>query len=299
MNARQLLMLLSLAAIWGASFLFMVIATPEFGAIALIEVRVVLAALVLLPIWWWREGKQQWPNVKRHVGPIVWVGLLNSAIPFVLFAYSVLFVTGGVAAVLNSTAPIYGALVAWIWLQQRLSRSAALGLAVGVAGVAILVSGELLGLGGSGHQEAKLFGVLAAAFAPVLYGIAANITAVKLNNVSALSITTFSQVAAAVLLAPLALLYLPSEMPSNTAWWCALVLAVFCTSLAYLIYFQLISEIGSTRAITVTFLIPLFGTLWGALFIGERLSLTMMVGMGVILLGTALVTGVLRRQTVT
>ena len=135
MSVSQLLQLVLLAAIWGASFLFMVIATPQFGALALIEMRVLLAALVLLPFWWFREGNKQIALIRENLATLFWVGLLNSAAPFALFAYSVLYISGGVASVLNSTAPIWGALVAWLWLKQRLSVAASLGLIVGVTGV--------------------------------------------------------------------------------------------------------------------------------------------------------------------
>jgi len=296
MNIRQLLNLVVLAAIWGASFLFMVIAAPEFGAIALIELRVGLAALVLLPIWWWHEGRQEWLNIKQHAASITLVGIFNSAAPFILFAYSVLHVTGGVAAVLNSTAPIYGAFIAWFWLKQRLNLAAAIGLVIGVVGVAILVSGEIYIASNDDRVDtsATVLAILSAALAPFLYGIAANLTSAKLQAVSPLSITTFSLVAASIVLLPMALLFLPEQMPSLLSWLCAITLAILCTSLASLMFFRLITQVGSTRAMTVAFLIPLFGTLWGALFINESITFTMIAGMVVILLGTALVTGLIK-----
>jgi len=108
-----------------------------------------------------------------------------------------------------------------------------------------------------------------------------------------MSIATFSQVAAAISLLPLLYWFLPPEMPSLGAWLALLALAVLCTSLAYLMYFRLLAEIGSTKAITVTFLIPMFGSLWGCLFIDEKITIMMVVGMVIILLGTAMVTGIL------
>ena len=294
MSANHLFQLVLLAAIWGASFMFMVVAVPEFGAFALIELRVFLAAMVLLPFWWLREGKSQAPLVRQNIVTIVWVGLLNSAAPFVLFAYSVLYISGGIAAVLNSTAPIWGALVAWLWLKERLSLAGNLGLVIGVLGVITLVSGELFVDQGMVPPFVKATGLLAAALAPVLYGIAANLTSAKLKNISPLSTTTFSLVAASIVLLPFALFNLPQQMPSQAAWLCAIVLAIACTSLASLMFFRLISEIGSTKAITVAFMIPLFGTLWGVSFIGESVSITMLIGMAIILAGTALVVGLWR-----
>ena len=289
MSAKNIIELVILAAIWGASFLFMRIAVPEFGAVALIEARVLIAGLVLLPFWWVRESVISRDAVKKHWPQIFVVGLLNSSIPFVLFAYSTLYITGGVAAVLNGTAPIWGAVVAWLWLKQRMELNGVVGLCVGFIGVVVLVSGEL-----AVPTQGKALAIAAAAFAPVLYGISANYSNEKQSEVSALSIATFSQLAAALSLLPLLFWFMPPEVPSLNAWLALLALSVLCTSLAYLMYFRLLAEVGGTRAITVTFLIPLFGAVWGALFIDEKITLMMIIGMGTILLGTALVVGVLK-----
>ncbi len=288
MNARNIVELVVLAALWGASFLFMRVAVPEFGAIALIEARVLIAGLVLLIFWCFRESKLSREKVIQHWRPIFVVGLLNSSIPFVLFAYSTLYITGGVAAILNGTAPIWGAVVARVWLRNRLALNGLIGLCIGFGGVIILVSDEL-----AISTQGKVMAISAAAFAPFLYGIAANYTSAKLSDVSPLSIATFSQLAAAISLLPLLYWFIPSQMPSLGAWMSLLALAVLCTSLAYLMYFRLLSEIGSTKTITVTFLIPLFGSVWGALFIDEQITVMMVIGMGTILFGTALVMGVL------
>jgi len=289
MSAKNIVELIVLAALWGASFLFMRIAVPEFGAVALIEARVLIAGLVLLPFWWIREASANRAKVIHCWRKIFVVGLLNSSIPFVLFAYSMFYITGGMAAILNGTAPIWGAVVAWAWLNSKLALNGVVGLFIGFAGVIVLVSGEL-----AIPDHGKSLAIAAAALAPFLYGIAANYTSVKLSELSALTIATFSQIAAALSLLPLLIWFMPPQMPSLQAWLALLALAVLCTSLAYLMYFRLLAEIGSTKAITVTFLIPLFGSLWGAMFINEKISLMMVLGMGTILLGTALVTGVLK-----
>jgi drug/metabolite transporter (DMT)-like permease len=294
MSAKNMIELVVLAALWGASFLFMRIAVPEFGAVALIEARVLIAGLVLLPFWWLGESALNRKQVTQHWRRIVVVGLLNSAIPFVLFAYSMLYITGGMAAILNGTAPIWGAVVAWLWLKNRLALNGVIGLIVGFIGVVLLVADEL-----AVPAQGKIWAIAASAFAPLLYAIAANYTAERLSEVSALGIATFSQLSAAVCLLPLLFWFLPSQMPSFEAWMALLALAVLCTSLAYLMYFRLLAEIGSTRAITVTFLIPMFGSLLGALFINEEITLMMMVGMAIVLLGTALVTGVVNINRLT
>lgn len=289
MPAKYAIELILLASLWGASFLFMRLATPEFGAIALIEVRVLVAGLVLLPFWYLRESRNGRRRVSDDWGTLTVIGILNSAIPFVLFAYSTLHITGGFASILSATAPIWGALVAWIWLRKTLPSTGVVGLFLGFSGVVYLLSGSLnLSLDGTS------LGLLAATFAPFLYGIAANYTSEKAAHLSPLAIATFSQLYSAVLLMPAALMFLPESPISLRAWLSVIALAVLCTSLAYLMYFRLIANVGSTRAITVTFLIPVFGTFWGALFIGEAVTVPMMIGTAVILLGTALVTGVIK-----
>jgi len=289
MPVKYAVEMILLASLWGASFLFMRLATPEFGAIALIEVRVLVAGLVLLPFWFIKEKPDGRREVYANWSTITMIGILNSAIPFVLFAYSTLHVTGGFASILNATAPIWGAVVALVWLRKSLPASGVLGLVLGFAGVAYLVSGSL-----STSFDGVTLGVLAASFAPFLYGIAANYTSEKAAHLSPLAIATFSQIYSAILLLPFALVFMPESPISVQAWLSVIALAVFCTSLAYLMYFRLIANIGSTKAITVTFLIPVFGTLWGALFISEPISLTMIIGTCVILIGTALVTGIIQ-----
>jgi drug/metabolite transporter (DMT)-like permease len=288
MTARNSFELILLAALWGASFLFMRIATPEFGAVALIEVRVLVASLFLLPIWFYREGAVARKTAQKHWRPIVIVGILNSALPFVLFAYSTLHITGGFSSILNSTVPLWGALVAWLWLGKLLSREAMMGILLGLLGVAVLLSGSF-----SFTQSQVTLGIFAALFASVLYGIAANYAAEKLAKVSPLSIATFSQVAATIILLPFAVWLMPQTSISLNAWVSVVVLGVFCTGLAYTLYFRLIGQVGSTKAVTVTFLIPMFGTFWGALFIDEIITLEMVIGMLIILIGTAMVNGVL------
>ena len=288
MPAKYAIELVLLAAIWGASFMFMRIATPEFGPVALIEIRVLVASLFLLPIWYLREGRAGRTGLLAKSPHLIVIGLLNSAAPFVLFAYATLHITGGFASILNATAPIWGALVAWVWLKKGLSRDGVSGLLLGLIGVVILVSDSL-----SFTQHGISLGIAAAAFAAFLYGIAANYTSEKLADISPLAIATFSQIAAVIILLPAVVWFFPDKAISIKAWISVIVLGVVCTGMAYVMYFRLIAHVGSTRAITVTFLIPVFGTLWGALFIDEQVTLEMVIGTAVILLGTALVTGVI------
>lgn len=290
MRPRDRLELLLLAAIWGASFLFMRLGAIDFGALALSLLRVAGAALLLLPLLVWRG---QLPALRRHWRAIAVVGVINSALPFVLFALAALVLGTGLMAVFNATAPIWGAFFAWVWLGERLDRARLLGLAIGVTGVVGLAWGKAgLNVGAGGMSPA--LGIAACVAATVLYGLAANYTRKRLTGVAPLAMAAGSQLsAAAVLLLP-ALWAWPVVAPSAGAWGAALLLSVLCTGLAYLLYFRLIAHAGATNAISVTFLIPGFAMLWGWLFMGETPTPTMLVGCAVILLGTALATGLLK-----
>lgn len=285
MPRRYLPELLLLAALWGASFLFMRVSAPEFGPVPLIELRVAIAGLVLLPLLW---ARGQLGQLKTHARALAVVGLANSALPFTLFAFATLFLTAGLTAILNSTAPLWTALVAFALWRESLSPQRLVGILVGFAGVVILVWHKLSAVD-------ALWAIGACLLASLSYGFAANYSKHKLAGVPPLVSTVGSQFAAALMLLPLACYYWPEGTISNQAWLAALALGIACTGLAYLLFFRLIAHVGASNAIMVTFLIPVFGNLWGALFLGEHLTLTMLAGGLVILAGIAISLGLVRR----
>lgn len=285
MRRSDVLELLSLAALWGGSFLFMRVAAPLFGPVPLIALRVAIASCFLVPVLAWRGGLGE---VGKHWPHLLAVGVLNSAIPFCLFAYAELTLTAGFTSVLNATAPLFAAIVAFAWLGERMSALRVLGLAIGFVGVVVLV-------GGSSAFDAKQGGLAvgAALSATLFYGVGSSYTKRFLTGVPPLAVATGSQVAAAVALAPLAFWLWPAQTPSGGVWLHVIGLGIACTGVAYILFFRLVAHVGPTRAVSVTFLIPVFGVLWGILFLGEQLTLNMVIGCAVILLGTSLSTGVL------
>ncbi|MBL8360925.1 MAG: DMT family transporter [Rubrivivax sp.] len=285
MRPSDLAELVLLAALWGGSFLFMRLGAPEFGAVALVAVRVALAAAALLPLVTLRGQMQV---LRTQWRPIAVVGVVNSALPFLLFTYATLSITAGLSAVFNATAPLWGAVVAWLWLGDRPGASRSLGLAVGFAGVAWLAWDKASFKAGASDTGLAVIACLAAT---LCYGIGANYTKKRLTGVSPLAVAAGSQVAAAVALAVPAALWWPAAMPSLLSWGSVALLGVLCTGLAYLLYFRLIAHVGPSKAIAVTYLIPLFGVLWGGLFLGEQVTLVMVLAGLVILCGTALATG--------
>jgi drug/metabolite transporter (DMT)-like permease len=293
MKNTDLIELIALGAIWGASFLFMRIGAPEFGPVALTALRVGGAALMLLPLVLWHG---QIGVMRTHWKAIAIVGLFNSALPFVLFSIAALAINAGLASIFNATAPLWGALIAWLWLNDRLSPSRVLGLAVGFVGVVFLAWNKAsLQPGKHGVSAAAAIG--ACLLATLGYGFAANYTKHKLGGVPPLAVAAGSQAAATAVLVLPALWFAPRVMPGAVAWASLAALAVVCTGVAYLLYFRLIAHVGAPKAITVTYLVPAFAALWGGLFLAEAITLPMALGCAVILAGTALASGLLSGRT--
>jgi len=286
MTPRSLVELVLLAALWGASFLFMRVAAPELGPLPLAALRVGLAAAVLLPVLAARGG---FGALRGRLGPVLVVGLLNSALPFALFSYAALSLTAGLSSILNATTPLWGGLVAHLWLKDRLTPGRVLGLAIGFGGVAFLVWGRASFKPGGGGLA-----VAAVLTATLSYGLAASYAKRRLVGIDALASSFGSLAASTLLLAPLAALTWPAGPVSAKAWAAVVVFAVLCTALAYVIYFRLIAAVGPARAIAVTFLIPAFAILWGALFLDEPLTGRMLAGALIVVAGTALATGAVR-----
>lgn len=283
MKLRNFCELLLLSAIWGSSFLFLRIASPAFGPIFLIEMRVLSGLLVLLPVFFVMRKYQEF---KLHWKMILLVSLLNMAIPFCFFAYSALNMGAGLLSIMNATVPIFTAMVGFLYFRQRLSQLGFAGLAVGLLGVAILMSESRAESGITSDLA-----IPAALFASILYGIAINLAAHKLQGVSGITITTGSLFFSSAILLPLAIRSRPEVIPEGVIWLSVLSLGIVCTGVGYVLFYRLIAEIGSQRAITTTYLIPLFSIFWGSLFLGETLTVAMFLGGVTVLLGVALTTG--------
>lgn len=281
-----------LAAIWGSSFLFMRLAVVEFGALPTAAVRVAIAAAFLLPILLW---KRQGSVLVRHWKPVFLVGLLNSGIPFACYSFALLYITTGLSAILNATVPLFGAVVAWLWLRDRPNASRALGLVIGFAGVALLASGKA-SFKPDASGVASGWAVVACLVATLCYGISASFTKRYLGGLPPLVTATGSQIGATLGLALPALWLWPAQTPGAGAWLALVVVGVLCTGIAYILYFRLIENAGPARALAVTFLVPVFALVYGVLLLGETIT-PLMIGSGlVIIVGTSLSTGLVSLQ---
>lgn len=281
--------LVLVAALWGASYLFIRVGAPEFGAAAMGGVRAVAAAALLLPLLAWRG---QWATLRKHWRGIGFVGVTNAALPFLLFNFAALTLPAGLSSILSATTPLFAALIGAIWLGERLTLTRMAGLGLGFGGVVLLVAGKLHFLPQQDMLHTAL-AALACLAATLLYGISGNFSKRYLADAPPLAVATGSQMVAAALLAGPALVWWPEQAPSAKAWGAVLALAALCTTFAYVLFFGLIARLGASKAMSALFLIPAFGVLWGCVFLGESFSLQMGLSCLVILAGCALTTGLL------
>jgi len=276
MNAADAARLVTLAAIWGASFLFMRIAAPAIGPVATADVRMLIAGGTLAAYYVFTGFDAQWRRWWRYY---LFIGALNSAAPFLLYGYAALDLSVGLMAVLNATSPMWGALLSALVLRERLSPGRIAGLILGVIGVA-LVSGA--------EASTRWLAILAGLAAAFCYGVTGVVLRRWGRETTARGMAVGTQLMGGVLLMPL-LVLAPPAWPSAQVVLAMLALGLVCGALAYVLYFRLIADIGATGALTVTYLIPIFGVLWGWLFLGEALSTPIIAGALIVIAGTVLV----------
>jgi drug/metabolite transporter (DMT)-like permease len=294
MTPAQLLQLIFLAALWGGSFLFLRVGVAEFGVAPLIVLRVGIGALFLIGLARVRRVPLL-ATLKRLALPLFVVGVLNSALPFCLFAYAEHTLSAGITSVMNATTPLWGAVIAYLWLGERLAPTRVLGLAIGFAGVLLLVWHQVMAPSAGVSSASTAIAAAAALAAAGSYGVAASYTKRHLTGVDPLINATGTMIAGTIALVPFAATSWPAAPVSMQAWGAVIALGLICTGLAYYLFFRLVAQVGPIHTISVTFVIPVFGILWGALFLGEQVSPSLVVGSAIVLLGTALATGAIKR----
>ena len=266
-----------LGAIWGASFMFQRIAAPEFGAMALAELRLAFGALVLLPFLL-RERRRfpaaRWPMLAL-------IGAINSAVPFALFAWASQYAPAGIVAITNAMAVLFTALVGFLFFHEAIGWRRGAALLAGFAGVVVLASGKAAG--------ASLgWAVVAGCGAAFLYGVGVHLLKRHLAGLPPAAVAAATLGTATLLLAPFALAQWPSAPVSGGAWFSAVMLGVVCTGVAYALYYRLVQRVGPGRAVSVTYLVPLFAVAWAWWLLDEPLTLKMAVA-GLLILGSVAV----------
>ena len=276
---KDLLLFILLASIWGASFMFTRVSSPEFGAFSFASLRLGIAAVVLFPILMIGGN---WQYLKNDWKLLIFISIFNSGLPFILFAYATLTLEAGMTSVLNSFVPMLSGLIAHLYFKDKLSRSQQAGLVIGVIGVAVLMMDKF------GEGSSALLPLIACLSACLSYAVSANITKRKLSHIPPKVLAASTMLVAGLLLIPFGIITWPNEMPSATAWSAVIAVAVISTALAYLIFFELIKNIGPTRTVSVTLLIPIFGIFWGALLLDEPITWTIILGTLIIITGAYL-----------
>lgn len=274
---RTPLELTLLGAIWGCSFLFMRVAVPSFGPYALVEVRLLLGALVLLPFLW--KARAQFPA--RRWRWLVPIGLINSAIPFVLFAWAAQRAPAAIGAICNAMTVLFAALIAFLFFGEKIGLRRALALLVGFTGVVVLATAKVSGLSIGAA-------VIAGSLAALLYGLGVNLVKRHMTGLPPAASAAATLGSAALVMLPMAVTHWPEAPIPALSWACAIALGVVCTGFAFLMFYRLIARIGPARASTVTYLVPMFGALFAWLFLGEPVTLAMLIA-GALILGSVAV----------
>lgn len=297
MNPKYYLELVLLAAIWGASFLFMRIASPEFGAINMAALRVVIAGITLLPVFIIVATKHI-PPLPQHEKKTLWKNLIivsvgNSVIPFFLFAYAALSLEAGLASIVNATTPLWGAFFGVVLFNAVLPKSGWFGLLLGFIGVIVLTLHKL-----SLSFDNDVLAICAVITATCMYGISSNYSKRHLNNVPALLVASGTMFVGAFIVLPVffigdTITHLMSV--SLHAWAALIILGALCTGFAYILFYRLIEFTSPTIAMSVTYLIPIFGVFFGSTFLNEPLFINMFFGGILILTGVMLTTGLHQR----
>lgn len=276
--------LMLLSAVWGSSFLFMHIASPEIDPMALTFVRCVIATLILGTIVYTTD-KHSLRSMLRYWPMLTLLGITNTALPFSIWGYVTEHLESGTMGIINATAPMFGALIAWVWLKEALKLSVIFGMLLGLGGVTILL------ILPQDSLTIEPIPVLMGLFACFNYGIAACLSRAKAAGLTPMQVATGSQLYAAIVLLPFTIAVWPEQMPSTAAIASTLFLGVACSGLAFYLYYKLIAEQGVARALANMYLIPLFAILWGALFLDEVLAMRTLIGGALVLIGVAFTTG--------
>ena len=283
MRAGDLFRLLLLAAIWGGSFVFLRVLAPALGPILTADLRA-LIAWAALSLYLRAVGPDiQW---RRFWKQYLIIGALNAALPFSLFAFAALHIPASYSAILNATSPLFGALFSALWIGEKITAPKVLGLVLGIAGVALvtrLAPGE--------RDSMVVWSMIACLLAAVCYGSVSVYTKKFAAAVKPTAISAGSQLMAGLLLLPF-VPFAPAPGPITLLVPVNMILfAVSCSAVAFLLYFRLIADIGPTKALTVTFLMPAFTMIWAAIFLSEGVTASMIFGCALILGGTGLVVG--------
>jgi len=286
LRPQDLARLIALAAMWGASYLFMRYAVPSMGPLLLIELRVSIAGAALLAFVVLSGGTVGW---RRHWRAFLFVGAVGLALPFVLIAEALTVIDASTAAILNALSPLFASIVAAIWIREPLTPAKTTGIAVCLVGTAVLVGWTPVPM-----SARELFAASLSVIATAIYGYTIVFTKVHLRQASPMGTAAGTLLMAALAMLPFTPVTRDFAAIPAMAWLAMLGLALVSTTVAFIFYYRLIADVGPVKAITVTLLVPIFGVLWGVLLLGEPLTPGRIAGCFIILAGCSLILGLVR-----
>jgi drug/metabolite transporter (DMT)-like permease len=279
MEFRYWFLLTCLGALWGSAFMFIKIGTPDFGPIALVNSRLIIASFIFLPIL---LRKKYLPLLKPIWKHALVISISNNVIPFTLFSYASLGANSNILAILNATTAFNTMIIAYLWLDEKVSTKQIFGLALGFLGVLILVNPQ--------SSEATLIASLSCLIASVFYSFSAVFIQKNAAKTNKLVLIGWSLVFSSIIMMPMSYFYLPTKLPSLEATLAVIWLGAISTGFAFLGWVRLIEKIGAVKTSTVAYFLPIFGIIWGNIFLDEIISTTIVVGCLVILVGIFLAT---------
>jgi drug/metabolite transporter (DMT)-like permease len=286
LRGQDLARLVALGAMWGGSYLFMRVAVPHLGAALMIELRVLMAGLMLAAFMVLAGRKADW---RAHWRPWLVVAVIGTAVPFMLIAEAVRTIDASTASILNALVPLFTTIVAAIWIRDRITPPKAAGIVLSIAGTAVLVGWTPAPMTGK-----ELLAASMSVAATLLYGINIVFSRVRLRDAAPVATSAWTLLMAAVVLLPFTPLDRDLAAVPAAAWIAVIALAVVSTTVAFIYYYRLIADIGPVRASTVTLLVPVFGMVWGVIFLGEPVTPGRVAGCAIILVGCALILGLWR-----
>jgi drug/metabolite transporter (DMT)-like permease len=280
-SPTDLALLVYLGAVWGAAFLFFRVAAPELGPVWTAELRVAVAGIALALF----TGRSAWTAARRQPRAFLIVGATFSAIPFTLLAFATLSLPASLASLLMATTPLFTAIVSAAWLRQRVSKGVAVGLGVGFGAVVFLLGGAPIELG-----PATILAFVAGLGAAFSYAVAGTYVRRRLGDVAPLDLATGQLLVAALILLPIAVATgIPAGLPSPAAAGSIVAMGVVSTAIAWPVYFRIAGRTSATAASSSTFVVPMFGILWGGLILGEPVGPELLAGFGLVIVSIVLV----------
>ena len=274
MESKDWVLLISLAAIWGSAFMFIKISAVEFGPILLVTLRLLIAGLVFMPLLLKKQNRLQF---KPYLSSILIIAVVSNALPFTLFAFASLGATSNMLGILNGTTAFLTTFIAYFWLKEFISSKQIVGLFLGFIGVVILVN--------PANGSSTILASMCALVGSLCYAFNGNYLQKYHQNSNKIVLIGWSMLFGGLLMLPLAVFNLPNQMPNFNSFLALLWLAVVSTGIGYLAYVRLIDRIGAVKTSTLTYLLPGFSIIWGAIFLNENITLIIFGGFMFVMMG--------------